>query len=136
MSSQILFEDKWGEIIDRPRLGLVELRWYDSTAQMATEEFCKWLSTYASCVEKSKRPGCLVDSVQFKMPFESIDTKWRDENIIPRYNAAGVKKFAFLVREGMPPIGADQIPAGPATYTTRYFCERSAATAWISGSVT
>ena len=136
MSSQILFEDRWGEIIDRPQLGLVELRWYDSTVHMTSDEFSEWLSTYASCVEAKNRPGCLIDSVQFKMPFKKIDTYWRDENIIPRYNAAGVKKFAFLIPEGMPTIGADQMPAGPATYPTRYFYERAAATAWISESAT
>jgi hypothetical protein len=33
-----------------------------------------------------------------------MDGPWRDANIIPRYNAAGVKKFAHMP-EGMPMIG-------------------------------
>ncbi len=132
MSSKILYEDKWGEIIDRPRLELIEIRWHDSTAEMTGDEFCDWLSNFAGCVETKRRPGCLVDAVQFRMPLERIDTDWRDDKIIPRYNAAGVKKFAFIMPEGVPLIGADQAPEGPATYPTAYFGERSAAIAWVT----
>jgi hypothetical protein len=34
-----------------------------------------------------------------------MDGPWRDVNIIPRYNAAGVRKFAFHMPDGMPMIG-------------------------------
>ena len=132
MTSEIMYEDKWGEIIDRPSLELVEIRWYDTTAEMTGEEFNNWLSTYAGCVERKKRSGCLVDSVQFKMPIDRMNSGWRDENIIPRYNAAGVAKFAFVMPLGMPLIGTEPAREGPAKFPTGYFGERSAAVAWIT----
>ena len=30
--AQHVYEDQWGEIIDRPGIDVIELRWYDSTA--------------------------------------------------------------------------------------------------------
>ena len=56
---------------------------------------------------------------------------WRDANIIPRYNAAGVKKFAFIMPAGMPAIGDDPAPEGPAHYPTAYFGSRAEALAWL-----
>ena len=97
MMSDIIYEDKWGEIIDRPSSELVEIRWYDTTAEMTGDEFNSLLATFAGCVETKKRRGCLVDSVQFKMPMDRMNSSWRDENIIPRYNAASVAKFAFVM---------------------------------------
>ena len=134
MPDEIIYEDKWGEIIDRPSSNLVEIRWYDTTAAMTGDEFNDWLSTYAGCVESKKRPGCLVDSVQFRMPLDRMDVGWRDENIIPRYNAAGVAKFAFIMPAGMPLIGADPASEGPAKFPTGYFGERSAAITWIGAA--
>ena len=131
MTSEIVYEDKWGEIIDRPSSKLVEIRWYDTTAEMSGDEFNHWLSTYAGCVEVKKRPGCLVDSVQFKMPMDRMNSAWRDENIIPRYNAAGVAKFAFIMPAGMPLIGAEPAREGPGDFPTGYFGERSTAVHWI-----
>ena len=134
MSSLIMYEDQWGEIVDRPTLNLVEIRWYDTTSEMSGEDFNNWLSTYAGCVETQNRAGCLVDAVQFKMPMDRMDTGWRNENIIPRYNAASVQKFAFIMPAGMPLIGTDPAPEGPATFPTGYFEKRSAAVAWIGST--
>lgn len=135
MTSQVLFEDMWGEIIDRPSLELVEIRWYDTTADMTGDEFNNWLNIFAGYVETLQRPGCLVDAVQLRLPIEKIELSWRDKNIIPRYNAAGVAKFAFLVPTGMPLIGAEPVKEGPATFPTGYFDRRFAAVAWITKNV-
>jgi hypothetical protein len=129
-------EGKWGEIIDRPSSDLVEIRWYDTTAAMSGDDFNAWLSVFAGCVETKKRSRCLVDSVQFKMPMVRMNSGWRDENIIPRYNAAGVVKFAFIMPAGMPRIGAEPARAGPGTFPTGYFGERSFAVAWLAESTT
>lgn len=45
MSSLIMYEDQWGEIIDRPTFKLVEIRWYDTTSEMSGEDFNAWPST-------------------------------------------------------------------------------------------
>ena len=53
---------------------------------------------------------------------------------IPRYKAAGVKRFAFLMPAGMPAARAPQAPEGPASFPTAYFDARPAALAWLAGA--
>ena len=132
MASEILHEDRWGEIIDRPEGGYTEIRWYDSTEEMTGDQFNEWLTVFAWHVAEKKRAGVLVDSVQFRMPIDRMDLGWRDENIVPRYNAAGVRKFAFLMPSGMPFIGKEPAPEGPAQFPTAYFGSRAGAVEWLS----
>lgn len=131
--ASIAFTDAWGEVIDRPEHDTIEIRWFDSTATMSGGEFNDWLSRFATEVERTGRSRVLVDSVPFAMPMDQMDGGWRGANIIPRYNAAGVKRFAFLMPSGMPAIGAPPSAVGPARFPTAYFGTRRAAMAWLAG---
>jgi hypothetical protein len=128
-----VYEDRWGEIIDRPAQELVELRWYDTTAAMSAAQFQEWLKTFAAHVERLHRPRALIDGTRFMMDPANLDDAWRDANIIPRYNAAGVRRFAFLFPDGMPAIGASPAVEEPATYPTGYFARRQEALDWLAG---
>ena len=131
--TQQVYEDQWCEIFDRPSIDVVELRWFDTTAAMSRQEFQTSLSTFAGCVEHVRRSRVLVDSTSFRMNPANMDGPWRDANIIPRYNSAGVARFAFHMPEGMPMIGAAPAPEGPARFPTGYFGTRRAALDWLSG---
>ena len=132
MTEQI-YEDRWGEVFDRPSADLVELRWFDTTAEMSASEFQSWLKKFADCVEKCGRSRVLVDSIAFRMSPALMDGPWRDANIIPRYNAAGVKKFAFHMPEGMPMIRQPPENEVPGRFPTGYFGKRQEALAWLAG---
>lgn len=134
MTSQIVWEDKWGEVIDRPDADLIEIRWYDTTRDLDTDTFNEWLAGFAGAVEASGRSGVLTDATVFGMSMAHMDGEWRDSNIIPRYNTAGVRKFAFLMPAGMPAIGAAPAPEGPANFPTAYFGTREDALAWLAAS--
>ncbi len=136
MASEIPYEDRWGEIIDRQEAGYIEIRWYDTTEDMTGDQFNQWLTVFAGHVEERKRAGALVDSVQFRMPLDRMDTGWRDRNIIPRYNSAGVRKFAFLMPAGMPLIGKEPAREGSARFPTGYFGARAKAAKWLSQGTT
>ncbi|MGF1464498.1 MAG: hypothetical protein ACFCGT_00060 [Sandaracinaceae bacterium] len=124
-------EDRWGAILEYPELTLMEIRWYDTTADMSGEDFNAFLATFASTLEKATTPRCLVDGTCFRMDPSRMSMGWRDEHIIPRYNAAGVRKFAFHMPAGMPAIGAPPRAEGPATFPTAYFGAREDALAWL-----
>ena len=94
------YSDKWGDILDRPDDNCVEIRWFDTTSQMDGDDFNNFLTRFAEQVETCGRSGCLVDAVQFRMDMGKMNNGWRDANIIPRYNAANVKKFAFVMPAG------------------------------------
>ena len=131
MANRIVYSDSWGDIIDRPDEHCVEIRWFDSTRDMSGDDFNQFLSAFASQVEALARPGALVDAVQFRMDMSRMSMGWRDEHIIPRYNRAGLEKFAFLMPEGMPAIGNEPAVEGPAEFPTAYFGKRADALAWL-----
>jgi len=127
-----VYEDKWGEIFDRPSADLIEIRWFDTTAGMSRDDFQSWLTKFAECVETCARSRVLVDSTSFQMSPAKMDGPWRDANIIPRYNAAGVRKFAFLMPQGMPMIGEPPANEPPGRFPTGYFGTRQAALDWLA----
>jgi hypothetical protein len=132
MTEQV-YEDRWGEVFDRPSADLVELRWFDTTVEMSAAEFQSWLETFAECVERCGRSRVLIDSTAFRMSPAKMDGPWRDANIIPRYNAAGVTRFAFHMSEGMPMIGAPPADEAPGRFPTGYFGRRQDALQWLAG---
>jgi hypothetical protein len=131
--SKLVYEDDWGEIVDRPALDLLELRWFDSTSAMSVDEFKRALSTFAEWIERSGRHLALIDGTSFLMDPANMDGAWRDANIVPRYNSAGIRRFAFHMPAGMPAIGSPPAPEGPAQFPTGYFGSRNHALRWLSG---
>ena len=130
MAASIVYSDKWGDIVDRPDDDLVEIRWFDTTAAMDGDDFNAFLDIYADAVERCGRSSGLIDAVQFRMDMAKMSPGWRDEHIIPRYNAAGMTKFAFIMPDGMPAIGKPPAAEGPAGFPTAYFATRAEALAW------
>lgn len=130
-----IYEDRWGAIIDHADAGYVEIRWYDTTVAMSVNEFQRWLTEFATQVERLRRPGILVDATRFLLDPAKMSDEWRDANIVPRYNAAGVTKFAFHMPEGMPAIGSPPEIQGPAAFPTAYFARRQAALDWLASSM-
>lgn len=128
----VVYADRWGECLVRPDDGCSEIRWFDATAEMDGDDFNAFLAEFASVVEAAGLPGALVDAVQFRMDMAKMMTGWRDEHIIPRYNAAGLRKFAFVMPKGMPAIGAPPKAEGPAAFPTAYFAARRDALAWLA----
>jgi hypothetical protein len=129
-----VYEDRFGAVTDRADAGYVEIRWYDATETMTVGQFHDWLARFAGEVERRRREGVLVDGTSFLMDQSTMDDQWRNEHIVPRYNAAGVRKFAFHVPEGMPTIGQPPAAEGPATFPTAYFARRQAALDWLAST--
>ncbi|MCZ6892582.1 MAG: hypothetical protein O7H40_00870 [Gammaproteobacteria bacterium] len=129
----LVFCDQYGDIIDRAEDGFIEIRWFDSTDAMSGEEFQSWLERFVLELERLERQRVLVDTTQFRMNPAQMNTDWRDQSIIPRYNAAGVERFAFHMPAGMPAIGAEPGPEGPAVFPTAYFGTRADALSWLRG---
>jgi hypothetical protein len=128
-----VYEDRFGEVIDHADQGYLEIRWYDGTETMSTADFQTWVAAFAGAVEQRRRPGILVDLTRFRMHQEQMDGDWWYTQIVPRYNAAGVEKFAFLAPDGTPAIGAQPTPAKGAAFPTAYFARRQEALTWLGG---
>jgi hypothetical protein len=129
-----LAANPWGVILHHQEDRVLELRWLPSTASMTDGAFKATLALFAWEAEVV-RPSCLlIDALQFRHQFGEGVMAWRDDHIIPRYGAAGVRKFAFHVPGGFPntmEAGGPEAFEGPAIFPTAWFFVRKNALEWL-----
>jgi hypothetical protein len=134
MSSCELFHDRFSSYVRDDSLDAVELRWSEETKAISEDQFRAGIERLAKLLETERVPNVLIDVTDFAYRPSQEFPPWRDRFIIPRYNAAGVKKFAFLVlanathtvENGYPPA-----VEGPGQFATGYFASRAAVVAWF-----
>ena len=128
MPAAQVVNNEWGVIVDHG--DVLELRWLHTTSTMTDGGFMATLCLFASEAEKARPKGLFIDAIEFDHTFGPGVMEWRDAHIIPRYGAAGVRKFAFLMPAGFPTAGAEAIE-GPAIFPTRWFVDRQDALTWL-----
>jgi hypothetical protein len=126
--SEELVRNDWGVILREPEL--VELRWLPTTSSMSDGGFMATLCLFAWEAEKARPRSLLIDAREFRHQFGDGVMAWRDAHIIPRYGAAGVRRFAFLMPAGFPGVGQEK-QEGPAVFPTKWFADRAEALAWL-----
>ena len=128
MSAAERVRNEWGVIVDHT--DLLELRWLPSTSTMTDGAFMATLCLFASEAEKARRPGLFIEATEFRHALGPGVLAWRDAHIIPRYGAAGVRKFAFIMPSGFPDAGKEAVE-GPAVFPTKWFLNRQEAMSWL-----
>jgi hypothetical protein len=131
VSTEIV-RNAWG-VITHHEDGILELRWLPTP--MTDGAFKATLALFAWQTEQLRPSFLLIDATEFKHTFGPGVMQWRDDSIIPRYGAAGIKKFAFHVPAGFPnamEAGGKQAFEGPAIFPTAWFTERQNAPAWFN----
>ena len=131
MSSKVA-ENAWGEIIHHESEGILELRWLPG--EMTDGAFKATLALFVWEAERRRPSFLLIDATQFRHKFGPGVMQWRDDCIIPRYGAAGVRKFAFHMPAGFPgtkEAGGKEQFEGPAIFPTAWFAQRENALAWF-----
>jgi hypothetical protein len=124
----------WGVILHHQDEGILELRWLPSTAAMTDGGFKATLALFASEAEKVRPSFLLIDALEFRHTFGEGVMEWRNDHIIPRYGAAGARKFAFHVPEGFPNTiesGGGEAVDGQAIFPTAWFSDRNNILAWF-----
>jgi hypothetical protein len=130
-----LAQNQWGVILNHGRWRTLELSWLPSTSEMSDEGFKETLELFAAQGEQAKPTYMIIDATEFQHELGDGVMEWREREIIPRYNAAGVKKFAFLWPEGMPGTvesGGTPKPEGGANFPTGWFTTRERANQWLT----
>lgn len=123
-----LYQDRFGAMLYDDDRNMLELRWFVET--MTDNEYMRWLERYAAATEQYHVLYALIDTRAFKHHPGSHTGPWRKEHIIPQYNRAGVKKFAFLLPEGTAPK-TEPAPEGVAQFPTGYFDTREQIDRWF-----
>jgi len=125
----------WGILRHHQQQGILELQWLPSTAEMTDDDFKATLELFAEQAERTGTPLLLIDATDFGHQFGEGVMAWRDQHIIPRYNASGTRRFAFHVPEGFPDTmeaGGQPVIDGSATFPTAWFTHRQHALDWLS----
>jgi hypothetical protein len=135
MTTQPLFEDRLATYVRDDEHNAIELRWSEATKTMSESDFRAGLERLAGLLETQRVPNVLIDVTQFAYQPSPDFSPWRDKFIIPRYNAAGVKRFAFLVPANAPQtVENGKAPAveEPGRFPTGYFATRAAVISWFT----
>jgi hypothetical protein len=121
--------NEWGVIRDGG--GVLELCWLPSTASMTDGAFMATLCLLALEAERTRPRGILVDATDFRHQFTPGLMAWRDAHVVPRYGAAGVRRFAFVMPPSFAQSGMERMEE-PAIFPTRWFIDRGEAIRWAS----
>ena len=118
-------QDYW-QMTHRPADSAVLLRWTPATEAMTDDDFKDALEAFADLAEGRRARNLLVDVRDFRHQVGEALGVWRAETIVPRYNRAGIRKFAYVVPGAGGPSG------GPGEdFETRAFDSEDAALAWF-----
>jgi hypothetical protein len=136
MAERTVAEDQWGQIIFYDEWNSLELRWLPSTADASDADVQVTMEAFADEAVNRRPRTLIVDTTQFRHSWGDGMMEWRDAEIIPRYNQAGVTKFAFIANPNYPgptvDDGATPAPDGPAHFPTGWFKTRDAAYQWLA----
>ena len=111
-------------------------QWKPETETIKNNDFKEGLSNFAGYAFELKTPNMVVDVRNFKPgagePTPDVMGTWRAEVVIPRYNAAGVKKFAYLRNPdgGGPPVSEPTKHEGE-TFETAVFDSEEKMMNWL-----
>jgi len=134
---EIVAKDRWGQIVFYDEWNSLELKWLSSTAKASDADVKTTMETFAHEAVDRRPHTLIVDTTEFRHTWGEGMLQWRDAEIVPLYNKAGVTKFAFIVSPDYPgqtvEDGATPAPDGPANFPTGWFKTREGAYRWLAG---
>ena len=130
-----LYRDRFAEYFRDSARGAIVQCWSDETTSMSEPQFRVGVERLAELIEREHLQNVLVDVIVMGYTPAADFEQWRQAHIIPRYNAAGVRKFAFVLPEGATgTVERGAVPAveGKAAFPTGYFGSHERAFAWLA----
>jgi hypothetical protein len=130
-----LYKDKFAEYFRDSEHAAIVQCWSEATASMTEEQFRAGVERLADLIEHEHVQNVAVDVAKMAYQPAADFEEWRQAYIIPRYNAAGVSKFAFILPVGAKNIVEDGVapaPEGKAGFPFGYFSSRERALAWLT----
>ena len=132
MHTTSVHDDEFFEVLWDDKACVIRIDWKDSTSSMTDKDFKSKLELFAGLVEAKNSRGILVDVAHFRHKQGPGIQEWRLKNISPRYSAAGVRRFAFLLPKEAPvPPMMNQSSPGE-DFLTRGFNSAEQAMAWLT----
>lgn len=130
-----LYKDRFAEYFRDSEHAAVVQCWSEATTLLTEEQFRAGVERLAELIEREHLPNAIVDVVKMAYRPAPDFEQWRQSEIIPRYNAAGVRKFAFIYPSGYTATvenGVSPASEGKAEFPFGYFSSREGAFAWLT----
>jgi hypothetical protein len=125
-----LEDTKYWSMGYNPQIRSIELEWKGDTSVMTAGDFKLALERLAGHIRDQSATGTLIDVRSFGFQMTPELNTWRLEQIIPAYNAGGLKRFAYVLPPGMPYRPGDG--GGDAQFSTDYFDDPDDARSWLA----
>lgn len=112
----------------------IEQRWLSPTKGMTEQQFRDGVSRLAELLLRERVPNAFVDLTDMGYSPAADFEPWRQASIIPKYNEAGVTKFAFLMPAGYTDTvenGLKPAKEGVANFPFGFFGTRNGVHAWF-----
>ena len=133
---EVIYESRFYNFALCGDTGALVFDWKPETSAITDNDFKEGLSNFAGygfelCVTKM-----VVDVRNFMPPHGTPSGEamgpWRSQVVVPRYNKAGVEKFAYLRNSegGGPPVGGP-VRHGGEDFETAVFDAEDAMVAWL-----
>ena len=111
--------------------------WKPETKTLTDNDFKEALSNYGGYAFEYGVDSMIVDVRSFipetGAPSAEVVGRWRSEVIVPRYNKAGIKKFAYLKTPDAPgPQVSEPVRHEGETFTTAVFDAETKMLAWLT----
>ena len=132
MPSIQLHEDHFLRILWDENKKIISIEWKEATAAMTSEEFKAELTLFATHVEHIRAPAIVVDVSKFRHKMATELQEWRVKKISSRYNAAGVKRFAFVLPQDALILPMMNQSAPGELFLTRGFNDVQMAEDWLT----
>jgi hypothetical protein len=124
-----LEDTEYWSMVHNPDTCAIELDWKDATERMTADDFKEALEHFAGYIRDQSATGALVDVRRFGFKTTPELEPWRLQNIVPVYNAGGLKRFAYML-----PMGTEYRPGdggAGAEFVTDYFEDIDDARSWL-----
>jgi hypothetical protein len=97
---------------------------------MTADDFKLALEHLSDHIGEQSATGTLIDVRSFRFRMTPELDSWRQERIIPAYNAGGLKRFAYVLPPNVPYRPGDG--GAEARFTTDYFDDLDDARSWLA----
>ena len=109
---------------------VVQLIWTPQTGAMTDDDFKEGVDRFTAHAEQNNAKGLFVDVRDFGHRMSPELGQWRQDKIVPRYNAAGVLRFAYVLPPGAPAVEPKQNEG--EDFVTGYFGSANTASEWLA----
>ena len=115
---------------------VLDFVWKEATSEMSDDDFKRALRAFVLNAARHCARALLVDVRAFRHPLGEGIAAWRDAEISPLYNGAGIRRFAYVVPAQAPatPDGAPDPPSAGEDFATRFYHDEADARRWLRGA--